>query len=70
LKNNKKYHTVETVPNTNRKIVERKRKKSIPLTHKYMTAKLSWLGTDTSMKSGGIKLVVWIQTSPLLRKST
>jgi hypothetical protein len=26
---------------------------------------LSWLGTGTSMKCGGIKLVFWTQTSPL-----
>ena len=27
---------------------------------------LSWLGTDTSIKSGGVKLVLWAQTSPLI----
>jgi hypothetical protein len=26
---------------------------------------LSWLGTDTSIKSGRVKLVFWAQTSPL-----
>jgi hypothetical protein len=26
---------------------------SIPLTHKYMIAQLSWLGTETLIKSGG-----------------
>ena len=34
---------------------------SIILTHKYMTC----LSTDTSIKSGGVKLVLWAQTSPL-----
>ena len=24
---------------------------------------LSWLGTDTSIKSGGVKIVLWTQTS-------
>jgi hypothetical protein len=33
--------------------------KSIPLTHK---CSLSWLGTDISIKSGGVKLVLWAQT--------
>ena len=28
-------------------------------------AHFSWLGTGTSIKSGGIKLVLWAQTSPL-----
>jgi hypothetical protein len=26
---------------------------------------LYWLGRETSMKGGGIKLVLWTQTSPL-----
>jgi hypothetical protein len=26
---------------------------------------LSWLGTDTSMKNGGIKVVLWTQKFPL-----
>jgi len=35
----------------------------IPLAHKYMTAHFSGIGT--SMKSGGIQLIVWAQTSTL-----
>ena len=26
---------------------------------------VSWLGTDTSIKSGGVKLAPWAQASPL-----
>jgi hypothetical protein len=40
---NKKYHTLGTVPNSNKQGHERS---------------LSWLGTDTSIKSGGVKLVL------------
>ena len=41
--------------------------KSISLTHKYITTRFSgpWLGTDTSVKSDWVKLVLWAQTSPL-----
>ena len=35
-KNKKQYHTVGTVQQSNRKFVKRE-KKSIPITHKYMT---------------------------------
>jgi hypothetical protein len=46
---------VGTIPKSNIKIVERG-KIDIPKTqiHDYS---LSWLGTDTSIKSGGVKLV-------------
>ena len=27
---------------------------------------LSWLGTETSIKRGGVKLVLWPKTSPLI----
>jgi len=56
-----KYHTVRTVPKSNRKIVE-SGKIDTPNIH---DRSLSWLGTCTSIKSGGIKLVSWGQTSPL-----
>jgi len=46
--NNKKYITVRTVPNSNRKIVERA--KIDTLTPKYNT--VHWLGTGISVKSG------------------
>jgi hypothetical protein len=45
----------------NPKEKSQKETQSIILTHKYMTC----LSTDTSIKSGGVKLVVWAQTSPL-----
>ena len=48
-------HTVETVLKSNRKIVERE-KIDTP----------SSLGTDTSLKSGGVKLGLWTQASPLM----
>ena len=50
---------VGTVPKSIEK--SQKETQSIILTHKYMTC----LSTDTSIKSGGVKLVVWAQTSPL-----
>ena len=58
---NQKYHTVRTVPKSNRKIVESGKIDTSNI-HDHS---LSWLGTATSMKSGGIKLVSWDQTSPL-----
>jgi hypothetical protein len=58
---NNKYHTVGTVQKYNRKIVDR---------GKIVTAKththdrsLSWLGKDTSIKSCGVRLVLWTLTS-------
>lgn len=40
---------------------------SIHLAHKYMTAHfpVSWLGAGTSIKSGGVRLVLWTQNFPL-----
>ena len=29
---------------------------------------VSWFGIDTLIKSGGVKLVVWVQTSLLVNK--
>jgi hypothetical protein len=42
-----------------------RKEKSISLTQIYDRS-LPWLGTDTSIKSGGVKLIVWAHTSPLL----
>ena len=50
----KKYHS-------NRKIVETCKMDTLN-THMY-DCWLSWLGTVTSIQSGGIKLVLWTQTS-------
>ena len=46
---NKNYHTVGTFPKFNRKFVEKGRIDT-PSTYIY----LSWLGTGTSIKSGGL----------------
>jgi hypothetical protein len=55
-----KYHTVETVPKSNRKIVERfKIDCLITQTHEHSQSRL---GTGTSIKRGGINLFVWAQT--------
>jgi len=51
---NKKYHTVGTVPQSNRKIIER-RKIDSPNTH-ISDCSLSWLGPNTSINSGGVRL--------------
>ena len=56
-KTNKKSHTVRTVPNFSRKIVERG-KTDTSNTHIHDRS-LSWLGTFSSIKSGGVKLVLW-----------
>ena len=50
----KKYHTVRIVPKSNNKILDRD--KSIPVTHKYTIAHFPGLATNTSIKSGGVKL--------------
>jgi hypothetical protein len=50
---NMKYRTVGTVPNFNRKIVERGKMYTPPLPHIH-DCSLSWLGIGTSIKSGGI----------------
>jgi hypothetical protein len=52
---NKKYHTVRTVPKSNRKIVKRY-KIDILSTYTH-DCPLSWLGTGTSMKGDRVKLV-------------
>ena len=53
-KTQKKYHTVGTVPKSNRK--SQKEGKSISLTQKHDYS-LSWLGTGT-VKSGEVKRVL------------
>ena len=56
MKNEKQDATLGTVPKSKRKIINES--KSITLTHKIHDHLLSWLGTGTSVKSGGvIKLV-------------
>jgi hypothetical protein len=55
-----KYHTVRTVLKSNTTITERGK---INNTHIHDRS-LSWLGIDTSIKSGVVKLVLWAQISP------
>jgi hypothetical protein len=57
-----KYNTVGTVPKSNIRIVERG-KSDIPNTQIHDRS-LSWIGTGISIKSGGVKLVLWAQSSP------
>ena len=59
----KKKHTVGTISKSNIKIVERGK---INTTNTPIHVhSLSCLGTGTSIKSGGVLLVLWTQTSPL-----
>ena len=58
MKNKQKYHTVGTILKSNIKTVER----GIIDTHDFS---LSWRGTRSSIKSGGSKLILWAQASPL-----
>jgi len=53
----KNYHTVETFPKSNRKIVERGKIDTSDI--EIHDSSLYWLGTDTSIKNGGLKLVLW-----------
>jgi hypothetical protein len=52
---NQNYHTVGTVQSSNRKILERD-KINTPNT-KIRHRSFSWIGTGTSVKDGGVKLV-------------
>jgi len=55
IKGKKKYHTVGTIPRSNIKIIESGNiDTSITLINDHP---LSWLGTVTSIKVGGFKLV-------------
>ena len=67
-----KYHTVGTdlkhkIPHCrNRSKTEKKNRKRIDKIDATNTWSLTfWLGICTSMKSGGVKLVIWSQTSHL-----
>jgi hypothetical protein len=60
-----KYHTVRTVPKSNRRIVDTKRNR-YPPTDIYMIAQLYWFGTGTSIKSGGVKLILCSKNSWIL----
>jgi len=55
---NTPYHTTRTAPKTNRKLVERC--KIITTNIHLHDHSLSFLCASTSIKSGGVKLVLWI----------
>lgn len=62
--NNKKYHTHGTRQKSTGKILERGK----IYTHKTQIHDRSraWFGTGTSMKSGGVELVLWTDTFHLI----
>jgi len=60
---NKKYHNVRTIPKSHTTILERG-KIDTPDTQIH-DCSLSCLFTSASIKPGGVKLVVWAQTSLL-----
>ena len=57
----KKYHTVGTVPKSNRKIVEKGKIDTPSLQDRLLMA---WYKRHCN-KSGEVKLVLWAQNSPL-----
>ena len=59
---NNKYHTVRTVLKSNRKIVRGDKINTLN-THLH-NCSISWLDTNTLIKRGGVKLVLWAQSSP------
>ena len=60
--NDRKYHTVGTVPTSNRTEAN-----LTPLAHIYMTAHSPDLAPGTSTKCGGVKLVLWGNSSILVK---
>ena len=60
---NTKYSNVGTILKFNRTIIERG--EIYILNTQIHDRSFSCLGTGTSIKSGGVKLVIWAQTSPL-----
>jgi hypothetical protein len=50
-----KFHAIGTIPSSNNRIVERNK---IDTTNTQIhNRSLSWLGTGTAIKSGGVKLI-------------
>jgi hypothetical protein len=60
---NKKYHTVGTVINSDGKMVETETR--LLLLTNIDDHSLYWLDTYTSIKSGKVKLFIWAQASSL-----
>jgi len=56
---NTRYHTVGTIPKSIKKIVERV-KIETPNNTQIHDSSLSWLSRGTSIKSGGVNLVFFI----------
>jgi len=61
----KKYHTVGTIPKSNTCIKIEERGKMYTLNIQIHDRSLSRLGTDTSIKDGGVKLVLLAKISSL-----
>jgi len=59
-------HADRTFPTSNRKILERDNIDTPSTRHDHW---ISWLGTGTSIKSGGAKIILWVKV-PLLSKRT
>jgi len=64
-KKSKNYHTVGAAPKYNRTIIKR-RKIDTPKIHIHDRS-LSYLGTGTPIKSRGVKLVLPVYTSSLVK---
>jgi hypothetical protein len=62
-KSSKKYHTVGTVPESNREIVKRAKIDTHSTHIPDHSWSLSCLGIGTSIKSGRVKLVLGTRTS-------
>ena len=59
------YHTTGIFPKSYRNIVQTdlEAKPDTPIPHMYIHNRLlPWLGTGTSIKSGGVKVALWDQT--------
>jgi hypothetical protein len=60
-KNQNKYHTVETVPKSKREIVERDKIDTPNI--QIHGRSIYWIGIETSIKRGGVKLLYWPKPS-------
>ena len=63
---NKKQNKTPYCPNNSKIKYQNRRKRQIDTTNTQIRdLSISWFGTGTSIKSGGIKLVLWVQFSPV-----
>ena len=66
MENKKKQNKTPHCPNNSKIKYQNRRKRQIDTTNTQIRdLSSSWLGTGTSIKSGGIKLVLWVQFFPL-----